>query len=271
MDNTRRLFVRAGGVALAAGMAVGAWGAQGKSAIHGGAKAVIFPPATVVADSSYSIVVEQGPFHSLEEASRAEDQVDWSRGDVRKQNAVTEAFAAQELRAYLCRLTGMRLPDRGSFPLVAGDRRRPPQNFLYLASMSSGRLAPAVKSVIAREKLAQRLTRKESFALVPSGRNLFLIGFDRVGTLYAAYHFLEMQGVRWYAPGELGEFVPVGKPIRLPRSTMIQAPAFFTRGFFIYENRGNPEFFLWMARNRLNFWCDATSGHAFLKKLVRHR
>ena len=49
MDNTRRSFVKAGGAALAAGMTGGAWGAQDKLAINGGAKVVTFPAAKVTA------------------------------------------------------------------------------------------------------------------------------------------------------------------------------------------------------------------------------
>ena len=36
---------------------------------------------------------------------------------------------------------------------------------------------------------------------------------------------------------------------------MTEKPAFAIRGFYVYEKRGGPEFWLWMARNRLNYWC----------------
>ena len=53
MDETRRSFVKAGGAALAAGMAGGAFGAQEKLAMSGGAKTVTFPAAKLTALSKW--------------------------------------------------------------------------------------------------------------------------------------------------------------------------------------------------------------------------
>ena len=46
-----------------------------------------------------------------------------------------------------------------------------------------------------------------------------------------------------------------------------ERPAFLTRGFLAWEDRGNPDFLLWMARNRLDYWCDADKHHALMHKL----
>jgi hypothetical protein len=46
-----------------------------------------------------------------------------------------------------------------------------------------------------------------------------------------------------------------------------QQPDFLTRGFFAWENRGDPQFLLWMARNRMNFWCVEQRDHPLMRKL----
>ena len=42
--------------------------------------------------------------------------------------------------------------------------------------------------------------------------------------------------------------------------------AFVTRGFHAWEYRGDPEFFDWMARNRMNYWCVQAKNRPGLKK-----
>ena len=44
-------------------------------------------------------------------------------------------------------------------------------------------------------------------------------------------------------------------------------PSFASRGFYIYEERGDPDFWLWMARNRLNDWSVQVKNPGFLRKL----
>ena len=48
---------------------------------------------------------------------------------------------------------------------------------------------------------------------------------------------------------------------------MTESPRFLTRGFHAWENRGDPEFLLWMARNRLNYWCVEQEPKPLLHKL----
>ena len=102
---------------------------------------------------------------------------------------------------------------------------------------------------------------------MPDGPRLYLVGHDRAGLLYSVYHFLEMQGVRWYAPGAAGEVVPAVARIAFPPGTAVEKPAVVTRGFFAWEPRGDREFHTWMARNRLNYWTVADTDHAFMSKV----
>ena len=53
--------------------------------------------------------------------------------------------------------------------------------------------------------------------------------FDDRGALHAVHDFLRMQGVRWYAPGPLGEVVPERSSIRLPAADRVVRPDFPVR------------------------------------------
>src|SRR5204862_6137810 len=53
-----------------------------------------------------------------------------------------------------------------------------------------------------------------------------------------------------------------------PRTLALDdVPRWRTRGFWAFEQRGDREFFLWMARNRLNLWTAETPDPALLRKL----
>ena len=48
---------------------------------------------------------------------------------------------------------------------------------------------------------------------------------------------------------------------------MRESPKLFTRGFHAWEDRGTVDFVLWMARNRLNYWCVDQEEKGLLHKL----
>ena len=85
--------------------------------------------------------------------------------------------------------------------------------------------------------------------------------------LYGIYFFLESFGIKWYEPGKLGQVIPVKNKLFMPVKMIIEKPKFFTRGFWVTESRGNRDFYIWMARNRLNFWTIEEPNRAFLRKL----
>jgi hypothetical protein len=209
------------------------------------------------------IFVDARPFATPSVAAEAEYSVPWNGRDERRKNACTESFAAVELQRYLARLLH-RPPE--AFPAVSPVSHRRAAGF-HILSLTDVPLPERAAAIVAREGLREKLRTPESFALVPDGQALYLIGSDRVGALYAVYEFLEMQGVRWYAPGEDGEYVPSVRDVQLPRAVVVQAPKMRTRGFWAYDRRGNYEFFLWMARNRLNFWTNVDPRRPLLKKL----
>jgi hypothetical protein len=98
------------------------------------------------------------------------------------------------------------------------------------------------------------------------GRRITVVaGGGRVGTRYASYDLLYRLGCRWFAPGEIHEEVPPAETIL--DLDVTERPAFLMRGFLAWEDRGNRDFFLWMARNRLNEWCVEQGNHPLLHKL----
>ena len=214
-------------------------------------------------DESFRIVVDYAPFASVRQAAGAEASVDWSGTDVKRMNACTESFAALELQALLKKLAPTKADDAFSLQSLA---EALPQKAIVLATLTPSSHAK-INAIIRKKKLAQKLTKEESFAIVPQGQRIYIIGHDRVGTLYGVYYFLEMLGVRWYDLGTIGEFIPPTPALQVAAKTIVETPKFVTRGFWAWEDRGNHDFYVWMARNRLNFWTIAEPNRAFLKKL----
>ena len=99
------------------------------------------------------------------------------------------------------------------------------------------------------------------------GRRVTLVaGGGRVGTLYGVYDLLHRLGCRWFAPGEFHEEMPrveLDPGLRRYRAAVASSAA----GFYVWEDRGDPEFLLWMARNRLNYWCVEQNDQPLMRKL----
>ena len=73
--------------------------------------------------------------------------------------------------------------------------------------------------------------------------------------------------MRFYGLGDRGTVTP-DKKTAIPTSlNRIDNPSFLTRGFHAWEDRGDEDFFLWMARNRMNFWTAAEKELHLCKKL----
>lgn len=110
----------------------------------------------------------------------------------------------------------------------------------------------------------------ESVVVARAGNNLILSGGDApglpagqvisragvaVGTLYAAYEFLERElGVRWYWPGRLGTVVPPLRDLAMGRCLVTARPVYDTRKFFYALPRDpdltSAEVDRWYRRNR---------------------
>jgi len=212
-----------------------------------------------------TIVANPGPFATVEDAAVGEAQVDWWDDDSTDDNACTESFAATELRHFLAACTAF---DEADIRFAKPDRM-PERGYLIL--VGSRRSNPLVASLPVRSSSQVGLDAPESFRIraFPDGdRTICVIeGADRVGTLYGVYAYLEHIGMRFFGLGEQGTVYPT-ESVELPKETdTVESPKFLTRGFWAWEDRGNEEFFLWMARNRMNFWTAAEAEIPFLKKL----
>lgn len=77
--------------------------------------------------------------------------------------------------------------------------------------------------------------------------------YDDTGTLNAVYEFLRSLGVRWYAPGDLGEVVPQQQTIALPKIDRTVKPDFALRKFMFYtDHTGIGDKAIWGLRLGLN-------------------
>ncbi len=217
-------------------------------------------------DKNTTIMVDHGIFPTPEFAAYAEYSVDWSGDNISRMNACTESYAAVELRNHLCSRLDLDTGNPLHVPLVS-IHAGPAENAIILWNLSNFPTPGYINQVILDNNLDQKLDQSGGFALIPADNRLLIIGHDRIGTLYGVYHLLEQFGVRWYAPGVLGQVISKSVPLRMPSKASYHAPQFITRGFWAWEDRGTPEFFVWMARNRLNFWTSAEADHWMVQKL----
>jgi hypothetical protein len=210
-----------------------------------------------------TIMVDPWPFGSIETAVASEARVASWADTSRAATAVTQCFAAVELRHALAR--ALRL-DEDSIRLVRTQELPREGDVFVLGNRDGDPLIPGLLSATRRSHPGSA----EGFhvrALRARSRTVFVIAGDhRAGTLYGTYALLDAMGVRFDGLGDSSAVVP--RAAALPRALDIdETPRLRTRGFWAFEPRGDREFFLWMARNRLNLWTADTPDPALLDKL----
>jgi len=218
-----------------------------------------------------TIVVDHGDVQDVRQSAFSEADVNWLDGDALDDTLCTECFAAVELQRYLRQING---GDQGFE--IKDDDALPPGDVILVGGPATNR-----QSKYFCEKW--KMSEKQLESLGPEGYRIYsskvddeqyallLAGGGRVGTLYAAYDLLYRLGVRWFAPGELHEEVPSMKLYSLPHLDETETPDFKLRGFHAWENRGSQDFLLWMARNRLNYWCVQQEEQDLMNKLGIHK
>ncbi len=217
----------------------------------------------ITAEAGVTIIADPGPLPDVEQAAEAEERVDWWDGDLSDDRACTECFAAMELVRFIPLCAAV---TKEEIRVHASGKLPPDGDVILVGSRTSN---PLVASFGLPDSI--RLMTDESFsirAFRENNRTVTVIeGKGRVGTLYGVYRYLEQLGMRFYGLGEKGTVYPkVKKP--LPASLSIsENPSFLTRGYHAWEDRGNDDFFLWMARNHINFWTAAEKEIHLLKKL----
>ena len=210
-----------------------------------------------------TIVVRCAPFPSVEAAAAAESLVQWTDADPTDDDACTESYAALELASWLRRCPGV-----GARPIaLAGDGLLPTAGDaivlgdLHGASLARDLLAGARPDTASRDAFRLRAVHR-------GGRTVWVVcGASRTGTLYGAYALLERLGVRFYGPADSESVLPRARVALPAKLDVASAPAFELRGFWAWEPRGNPAFFRWMARRRMNLWTAVEPGVPLLRKL----
>ena len=218
--------------------------------------------------SKCTIVVDYSGYKSAEDAAESEESVNWYDENYLDDTRCTEAFAAVELRIYLCKIAGLRYDNSDCFPIV-GPKDDVKGNKIIIGDVKyPGALKPYMKQL--PQAGSELYPPEQGFVIKTIKGNestiILLCGGDRTGALYAAYDFLEMLGVRWYGLGEKDEEVPKSNPLKISNIDKTEKPAFLTRGFWVDDDRGNPDFFDWLGHNRLNLWSYGQPERAALKK-----
>lgn len=198
-------------------------------------------------------------------------------------------FAANELQNYVERISGAKLPivtepsGAGIIPIYVGISDGTKKLNLETEGLRHG----AYREAAGADWLALLGPDKDFEPIEPWGRNrgdqdrvnqefdkitkdTFVNNFGRLyttyfeslglwehddrGTVNAVYGFLRNLGVRWYAPGDIGEVVPKSATISLPaEGNRAVVPDFPLRRItFFHEFLGKPELSLWGLRLGLN-------------------
>ena len=217
-----------------------------------------------VAAAGTTIVVNSGRFPTPEAAAFGENSVEWTDGETADDTACTECFAAVELQRYLRQMTGR----EQDFPL-SDDDHEVRGGIILVGGTASNAASRRLASQLGVDAASLSALGPEGYRIKSAevgGCSVLLVaGGGRVGTLYAAYDLLYRLGCRWFGPGSLHEEVP--RVERLASFDVTERPSLHARGFLAWEARGNADFLLWMARNRMNYWCVEQNEHALMRKL----
>jgi hypothetical protein len=155
------------------------------------------------------------------------------------------ATAALELQTYLHRITGAKLPIVGEDASPAGT--------LLLVGRST-----LTKPFDARIPSGLTPSRdEEGFLLLCKGDRIVLAGNDAGpyhGTEYAVAEFLHRLGVRWYMPGDYGEYLPAAqKTLAFADVDVVQKPDFKLRNWWGSQPAANLKLETkWKLRNKMN-------------------
>lgn len=164
---------------------------------------------------------------------------DWTIG-ISPKASKAERYAAEELQTSLEKISGVKFPVRegssfGKNTIVIG--------------------TPATSADIKAKSGALKLKdgKLEELAVYTLDGRLYLAGSNPRGALYAVYSFLKNQlGVRWFWPGEEGEFITKKTEYKLPVLKFNDKPQFRFRDMSICCMGPHMPTETWMARNFIN-------------------
>jgi len=156
------------------------------------------------------------------------------------------AAAAHELRVYVEKMTGAKLP-------IVGDDQAPAQGPLILVGKSA-----LTKVFDARIPSGKTPTcDEEGYAIIAKGDRLILAGNDEAvyhGTEYAVAALLHRFGVRWYMPGNFGDFVPKQETLKVGDLNIVSRPDFKMRNWWCGLQPADMNLleYRWKIRNGMN-------------------
>ena len=183
--------------------------------------------------ASVTIVANPGTVGLIEQAATAEDRVDWWDDNLTEDTAVTESFAAVELRRFLAAVTPT---DESEIQLASPDSIPTAGHVFLLGSGTSNPLFAAVDA--AGDEFTPRPA--ESFRIRSQNRDGRVVtvikGRDRVGTLYGVYAYLESLGARFPFPGEKHEVLP-RRDLAFEGYDRREEPSFARRGMTFSGDR----------------------------------
>ncbi len=170
---------------------------------------------------------------------------------VSKKATEVEIFAANELRDYLRKISGVEIPVQKDNYKIGGK--------LILIGKTQYNCH---KDKSAAKKLEDKLEliQEDGFLIQTVDDNLFLRGNTPRGTLFSVYTFLELLGCRWFEPGKLGEVIPKKKTVEIENLDVVEKPDFSIRGLnpvdYIadFTDKDIEEMIDWMAKNRMNIF-----------------
>lgn len=170
----------------------------------------------------------------------------------------SDQLAAEELIAYVKKMSGAELQVRTELPGTRADHQPLvrhsstyawvlDQDKPYVSVWEKAMGTPATDPAFSRgivigtlsnltpipkavRKRLEESANDEAFYIKSDGNNLFIIGRTPIGALYGTYTLLETHlGVRWFYPGEAGEYVPKTPTVTLPAVDDFQKPDQATR------------------------------------------
>lgn len=176
-----------------------------------------------------------------------------------------ELIAAERLREYVRRMSGVELP------LFRDDGPPPPAGQLVV---SVGRTSYLPADLRKELRIGGNVTSydaiHDAIAVVKTPGVLHLAGHRDHATIFAVYEFLEGLGCRWYFGNEVGVVVPAGlRDIEVKESRVIRMPDFPTRYIFAWwggfrDEEDNSAEAEWHLTNRLSEGeARGYSGHNF--------
>lgn len=167
-------------------------------------------------------------------------KTEWKIG-ISPKAAPAEQYAAQELQTALQKISG------AEFPILKSETF-PDGNTIIIGSPDS---TPQIREKADALKLKKGNT--EELAVYTLGGNLYLAGNNPRGALYAVYSFLQNQlGVRWFWPGDDGEFIRKKNSYPLPQLSFNYKPPFRFREMTPCGLHYHVPTEIWLARNFMN-------------------